>query len=42
MPATITEYLFLVAVVLPPVVLAIGFLYMISPHSQDRADNRIH
>ena len=33
-----TEYLFLAAVMLPPVCLALGFLYFVSPAQLEHAD----
>ena len=33
-----TDYLFVLAVVLPPVALAIGFLIVASPHAIERAE----
>jgi hypothetical protein len=37
-PHAFAEYLFLSAVLLPPVALAIGFLYLISPHGLARTE----
>ena len=35
---TFADYLFLAAVLVPPVSLAVGFLYLVSPRAQERAE----
>jgi hypothetical protein len=35
---SLTDYFFVLAVVLPPVALAIGFLIVASPHAIERAE----
>ncbi len=38
---TLTDYFFLVAVVAPPVALAVGFLYLVSPRHLAKAEHAV-